>query len=35
MEQQKLIRKSASLWASPVVIVDKKGEDKRLYQKIF
>jgi hypothetical protein len=30
MEQQGLIKKSASPWASPVVIVDKKGGDKRL-----
>jgi hypothetical protein len=30
MEQQELIQKSASPWASPVVIVDKKGGDKRL-----
>jgi hypothetical protein len=30
MEQQELIRKSASPWTSPVVIVDKKGGDKRL-----
>jgi hypothetical protein len=30
MEKQGLIRKSASPWASPVVIVDKKGGDKRL-----
>jgi hypothetical protein len=30
MEQQELIRKSASPWASPVVIVDKKEGDKCL-----
>jgi hypothetical protein len=30
MKQQELIRKSASPWTSPVVIVDKKGGDKRL-----
>jgi hypothetical protein len=30
MEEQGLIRKSISPWAAPVVIVDKKGGDKRL-----
>jgi hypothetical protein len=30
MEQQELIRKSANPWASPVVIVNKKGGDKCL-----
>src|SRR6266542_4759104 len=30
LEQQGLVRKSASPWASPVVIVEKKGGDKRL-----
>jgi len=30
MEEQGLIRKSASPWASPVVVVGKKGGDLRL-----
>jgi hypothetical protein len=30
MEQQGLIRQSTSPWAAPVVIVEKKGGDKRL-----
>ncbi|GBB99189.1 hypothetical protein RclHR1_03440022 [Rhizophagus clarus] len=37
MEVQDIIRKSSSPWASPVVIIEKKGGDKRLcidYQKL-
>src|SRR3954454_22990731 len=30
MEEQGIVRKSSSSWASPVVIVDKKGDDKRI-----
>ena len=30
MEKQKIIKKSSSPWAAPMVIVDKKGGDKRI-----
>ena len=30
MEEQGIVQKSSSPWASPVVIVDKKGGDKRI-----